>query len=70
MVVLPSTLSGFRLRCLVGEIQKDLLKPRGSALVSATAGTSKLRSASFPGIEVSVVPVSLLRFVRGAALGR
>jgi hypothetical protein len=52
MTVLPSTLSGFRLRRPVREIQKDSLKPRGFALVSATAGTSELRSASFPGIEV------------------
>jgi hypothetical protein len=53
MAVLPSTLSGFRLRPPVGEIQKDSLRPRGFVLVSATAGTSELRSASFPGIEVS-----------------
>lgn len=52
MAVLPSTLSGFRLGRPFGEIQKDSLKPRGFALVSATAGTSELRSASFPGIEV------------------
>jgi hypothetical protein len=36
-----------------------VLKPRGFALVSATAGTSELRSASFPGIEANAdLPLS------------